>query len=130
MKIIDFDRKGNVVRFYLGKDDLDNWYGDDWDDAPYEYNAGTVYNDFISGTKDIAFPFDSMVLEPSCGTQNSWFCKDDMKERRVPCLIVVPKEVYRESCWDDSFSRYVGADGIEKYYFGDKMEADDGEDGL
>ena len=28
MKIIDFTRKGNVVRFYLGEDNLENWYGE------------------------------------------------------------------------------------------------------
>ena len=40
-EIIDFERKGNVVRFYLGKNG-EQW-GDDWDDAPYEHNAGKVY---------------------------------------------------------------------------------------
>ena len=29
MKIIDFEKKGNVVRFYLGDNDLKEWYGDD-----------------------------------------------------------------------------------------------------
>ena len=29
MKIIDFDKKGNIVRFYLGIDSIENWYGDD-----------------------------------------------------------------------------------------------------
>lgn len=32
MKIIDFERKGNLVRFYLGDDDLAEWYGDDWNE--------------------------------------------------------------------------------------------------
>ena len=78
MKIIDFEKKGNVVRFYLGEQ-TENWgwtnpeykdytgktptwlkpsdryYGDDWDDKPYEHNAGTVYGEFIKGYKDIAF---------------------------------------------------------------------------
>ena len=35
MKVIDFERKGNVIRFYLGKDDLTEWWGDDWNDTPY-----------------------------------------------------------------------------------------------
>lgn len=43
MKIIDFERKGNLVRFYLGDDDLVEWYGDDWNDTPYEHNAERVY---------------------------------------------------------------------------------------
>lgn len=45
MKIIDFERKGNLVRFYLGDDDLEEWYGDDWNDTPYEHNAGQVYDE-------------------------------------------------------------------------------------
>ena len=31
MKIIDFDEKGNVVRFYLGDDNCEDYWGDDWD---------------------------------------------------------------------------------------------------
>ncbi|MCR2051054.1 hypothetical protein NSB25_27950 [Acetatifactor muris] len=37
MKIIDWERKGNVVRFALGKDGLDDWDGDDWYKTPYEH---------------------------------------------------------------------------------------------
>ena len=29
MKIGDFDRKGNVIRFYLVKDDCNDYWGDD-----------------------------------------------------------------------------------------------------
>ena len=145
MKIIDFEKKGNVVRFYLGEKtedwgwtrsdyaingktpdwlkSSDTYYGDDWDDRPYEYNAGKVYAEFIKGYKDIAFNFDDLVLEPCCGTYNSSWCKDDMVARKVPCIIVVPKEVYKDS-WDDSFDIWVGADGIKKYYFGDEAETD------
>ena len=145
MKIIDFEKKGNVVRFYLGEKTedwgwtrsdytincktpdwlkpSDSYYGDDWDDRPYEHNAGQVYAEFIKGYKDIAFNFDDLVLEPCCGTYNSSWCKDDMVARKVPCIIVVPKEVYKDS-WDDSFDIWVGADGIKKYYFGDEVEID------
>ena len=62
MKIIDFERKGNVVRFFLGADDCFDYWGDDWDDAPYDCNAGTVYSRFVTGRKDVSFPFDSLVL--------------------------------------------------------------------
>ena len=44
MKIIDFECTGNVVRFYLGKDNEKDYHGDDWNDTPYECNAGTVYS--------------------------------------------------------------------------------------
>jgi hypothetical protein len=64
MKIIDFERRGNVVRLYIGNDDLAEWWGDDWNDRPYEHNAGRVYDQYVAGHVDIAFPFDSLVLEP------------------------------------------------------------------
>lgn len=123
MKIIDFARKGNVVRFYLGEDNLKEWYGDDWNDTPYEHNAGQVYDEYISGVKDIAFPFDSLVLEPQDdwhNNGNSPWCKDDMRDRTVPCIIVIPKEKIHD--WQDVFTFYVGMDDIQKFYFGDKME--------
>lgn len=144
MKIIDFEKKGNVVRFYLGEKTADwgwtnpeykdytgktpNWlkpsdryYGDDWDDKPYEHNAGTVYGEFIKGHKDIAFDFDDFVLEPCDGEWNSPWCKDDMAARRVPCIIVVPKLAV-ESSWNTDFKYWVADDCVKKYYFGDELE--------
>lgn len=121
MKIIDFVKKGQSVRFLLGDDALENWYGDDWNDVPYEHNAGTVYDEFTKGYIDITFDFDDLVLEPSDDwSDNSSYCKNDMRDRRVPCVIVVPKAM-ADTSWDDRFSRWVGADGVKKFYFGDKM---------
>lgn len=121
MKIIDFKKKGNVVRFYLGKDSLKEWWGDDWDDAPYEYNAGQVCDEFVAGHSDVFFNFDNLVLEPSDGTNDSGYSKQDMVDRKVPCLIVVPKELADDS-WYSDFQHWVGAAGIKKYYFGDEIE--------
>lgn len=122
MKIIDFKKKGNVVRFFLGADDLEKWWGDDWNDTPYEYNAGLVYSQFESGHRDITFPFDSLVIEPCEGVTNSEWCKDDMVARRVPCIIVVPKELADDDWCGQDFAHWVGVDGVQRYYFGDKME--------
>lgn len=128
MKIIDFYKKGNVVRFYLGEDDLAKWWGDDWNDSPYDYNAGEVYDQYVSGYRDIAFAFDDMVLEPCDGILNCEWCKEDMIKRRVPCIIVVPKEIEDESWYGRDFAHWVGVDGIKKYYFGDEMEPEKMED--
>lgn len=124
MKIIDFSKKGNVVRFFLGKDELQEWYGDDWNDRPYEHNAGEVYEQFVSGYRDISFPFDSLVIEPCEGTCNSEWCKDDMIARMIPCIIVVPPEIVNKSWYGNDFKHWIGVDGIQQYYFGDKMEAE------
>lgn len=124
MKIIDFERKGNVVRFFLGADDCFDYWGDDWDDAPYDYNAGQVYDRYVTGHKDVYFAFDSLVLEPESNRYNSRCTKEDMKKRKIPCIIVVPKEIH-EDTWNDSFSQFVGADGIQRFYFGDPMEPDE-----
>lgn len=124
MKIIDFEKKGNVVRFYLGVDDNEDYKGDDWNDTPYECNADKVYEEYIVGHRDIAFPFDFSVLEPKdLEWQNSsrW-CKNDMKARKVPCIIAVPKP---DDWHDDEFDRYVGDKKTIKFYLGDKMELAD-----
>ena len=123
MKIIDFKRKGNVVRFYLGKDSLKDWYGDDWDDVPYEHNAEQVYSEFVSDLADIAFPFESLVLEPQDdwhNNGNSEYCKNDMVARKVPCIIVVPSNLVED--YNENFYHYVSMDGVTKIYFGDNIE--------
>lgn len=123
MKIIDFEKHGDVVRFYLGADDCKDYWGDDWDDAPYEHNAGPVYKGYIQDYVDCVFPFDGYVLEPCSGTYNSRWSKQDMIERKVPCIIYVPKKVadYR---WEDSFDYWVGYkfNDIIRFYFGDRLE--------
>ena len=128
MKVIDFEKKGQTVRLYLGEDDLTDWYGDDWDDAPYEHNAGRVYNEFIAGYTDMVFDFDDAIAEPKDEWRyqhNSPFSKDMMRQRLVPCIIVLPKalveaqDIYIQS---EEYTFWVGWDGAIKIYFGDHMD--------
>lgn len=147
-QIIDFERKGNVVRFYLGEktpdwgwtrpdykdcfgktpdwlQPCDKYYGDDWDDRPYEHNAGRVYGEFIKGYRDIAFDFDDLVVEPCNGYNNSEWSKDDMVDRKIPCLVVIPKNILEEKgleSWQvDDFECAITMDGAIKFYFGDEL---------
>jgi len=115
-QIIDFEKKGNIVRFYFGINGKQ--WGDDWNDTPYEHNAGQVYDEYVTNRKDISFDFDDLVLEPCDGEMNSRWCKEDMIERRVPCLIVVPKKLSEQN-WSTDFAYWVSVDGIKKYFFGD-----------
>ena len=121
MKIIDWERKGNLVRFYLGDNDCTDYHGDDWNDSPYDCNAGTVYREYIKGHRDVVFPFDSLVLEPCDGEMNCRFCKDDMVEGIVPCIIVVPGRL-ADTSYDDSYRYWAGCKGVKAYYFNDPME--------
>lgn len=119
-KIIDFERKGNVIRFYLGADTCEDYWGDDWDDRPYDCNAGTVCDEYVTHITDVAIPYDCLVLEPSSEWEggNSNYSKKDMKKRIVPCILIVPAELAKES-WDERFTHWIGADGVKKIYFGD-----------
>lgn len=120
MKIIDLERKGNVIRFALGSDDLtpDDWGGDDWDDAPYEHNAGPEL--FATEKRvDVAFGYNVEILE-ACNDYhyrgNSPFCKDDFKERKAPMLIIDPTgdAIY--------YSQSLGNENLFKIYMGDTFE--------
>ena len=81
MKIIDFVLYGNGFGLYLGADDCEDYWGDDWDDAPYEHNAGEVYQRYRQGYVEFTFPLCN-------GYFNSPFSKEDMKNRKVPCLTI------------------------------------------
>lgn len=124
MKIIDFEKKGNMVRFYLGANDIKEYHGDDWGDCPYEHNAGTVYDEYVLGYVDVTFDFDALVLEPQDDWRNrgnSLYCKDDMKARKVPCIIVVPENI--NDSWEDTFGYWVANEDVKKIYFGDSLNS-------
>ena len=148
MKIIDFKRKGNVIRFFLGEKTKDwgwtrpdykdytgktpDWlkpsdiyYGDDWNDRPYEHNAGQVYDEFVRSHLDVNCKYDDLVLEPCSGELNSSYSKDDMRDRKVPCIIIVPKEVIDEDeelYYETSFGYWNNSNDsrIIRYFFGDE----------
>lgn len=146
LQVIDFDVKGNAIKLTLGcPDESGDWtnhdwsadwtsykpeasasyYGDDWNDRPYEHNAGPVYEWFEKGKPLIIhFPYDYCVAEPCDGESNSRWCKDDMVARKVPCLVIVPADVTAEDKdWlYGGFSHWVANDRTIKIYFGDTVE--------
>lgn len=120
MKIIDFARKGNLVRFYLGKDTDPDRKGDDWDTVPYG-NAAKVEEKYICGIADIVFPFGTLVLEPSSGTIESQYSKNDLLSGRVPCIVVVPEHMVR-TIDAGCFSEWCLRKNVLKFYFGDQLQ--------
>ena len=119
-KIIDFEKKGNVVRFYFGTDD--EYYGDEWGSIPYEGNAGKVGKDFIIRIVDVAFSYEYTVVEPAddvsyeCGSP---YCKRDMKNGDVPCILLIPDEI---AGYEKTFLQYVGSQRVLKIYFNDTRD--------
>lgn len=102
LKLIDVATKGNLVRLYFGEYDekTDTWagaaageqpYGDDWDDAPYEDNAGTVYDRFIKSTVDVAVQWEYEVTEPFAGR---YFTREELFERKMPFISIVTNPDY------------------------------------
>lgn len=121
MKIIDFFKIGNVVRFYLGDDDDNKYWGDDWSDYPYECNAGEVYDEFIKGYLDIAFDVDHIVVEPQDGCYGSSnLSKEDFKNHKCPCIAVNNRNEL--PLFSNNFNTVVTNKTSIKFYFDDSLE--------
>ena len=116
MKIIDFLKYGNEIRLYYGEDDCNDYWGDDWDDAPYEHNAGQVYSEYIKGYVEFAFPLDFTIIEPSDSYVNSPYSKEAMKNRKVPCITISngnKLNIYFEDDTDSTFKAIAGFGGVQ-----------------
>ena len=124
MKIIDFETKGNVIQFSLGKDDCDDYWGDDWNDRPYEHNAGSVYDHYVAGTARIYVDWNYDVLIPENDwhyQMNSPFSKEDFKNREAPCVVIYKP---KDNGWsfDSTYSTAVLSERATRFYFNDHME--------
>jgi hypothetical protein len=78
LKIIDFYISGDQMKLYLGKPDCEDYWGDDWNDRPYEHNAGRVYDEFVEDTVIVNFLGENEYLTEACeGMTNSPYSKED-----------------------------------------------------
>ena len=124
LKVIDFQRKGNVIRFYLGKKipfwgwtkpghgkPSDTFYGSDWDVAPYRDNADPVNPQFVYGHYDIYVPFDFVVADP---TDYS----DENGPVRISKNALVNREMPAIEIYDHPICQY----SLCEFYIGDELE--------
>ena len=85
-------------------------------------DPGIVYERFVIDTLDLAIPFDSLVIEPCNGVVNCGYSKEDMKVRRVPCLLIVPASVTEGKEWvGEDFQYWIGNAQAFRIYFGDDI---------
>ena len=126
LKIIDFERKGNVIRFYLGKKipfwgwtkpgrgkPSDTFYGYNWDVAPYQHNAWSVDHKFVYGHYDIYVPFDLIVADPG----DYWD-----KNENGPVRISKNALVNREMPAIEIFDNHMCYNSLCELYIGDELE--------
>lgn len=123
LKIIDFETFGNVIKLYLGDINDNEYWGDDWDDRPYEHNAGEVYQGYIKGQIEIAFPSFISVCDPKDDWHyncNSPFSKEDFKNVKAPCLVIVDNS--EEQYYDCCYVEHVGDRSAWQLYYNDTIE--------
>lgn len=90
MKIIDFKMYGNVIKLYLGDDQTNDYWGDDWNDRPYEHNAEEVYDRYVVDTIDLPIKSKYCVTTPEYDYTyrgNSPYSKEDFKNG-VPFMVI------------------------------------------
>lgn len=84
--LIDVCIRGNGIRLYFGSA-VEPITGDDFDDVPYEHNAGIVYSEYVNFYMDALIPFNWQVTDPAgeldCYT-NSQYCRNDFKTGEIP----------------------------------------------
>lgn len=91
-EIIDIDSAGNLLKLKLGFNG--SQWGDDWDDIPYEANAGSVYDEYVKDTQSVVYDIDYIVMPYSdyhhlTNTDKSMF---DFVERKIPYYYVTKRE--------------------------------------
>ena len=91
-ELIDCKIKGNMVRLYLGKNGKQ--WGDDWNDKPYEHNAGRVYDEYVEKIADISIKFEYEVNEPAdfAKDSNSEFRREDFIKGKIYAFTVINPE--------------------------------------
>jgi len=80
---------------YFTTQNLKDQWGDDWNDAPYEHNAGEPYGDRDGRWKIIKVAFEGDFDSPCSAVANSRWSVEDINRGNVPWLET--SRYYRES---------------------------------
>lgn len=65
---------------------LEDQWGDDWNDAPYEHNAGSPYTGGVHDGHIECVYFQAALLTPDDGLLNSNYSVEDLNARKFPWL--------------------------------------------
>lgn len=97
-----------MTLYFTELDDVTKQWGDDWDDKPYEHNAGTPYTEdynkeemYVKDGKGYYPPIDIYkivvdadynIITPRTNQLNSPYCVKDINECVVPWLTITDKD--------------------------------------
>lgn len=89
--LIDIEQRGHLLKLYFGNDN--DYWGDDWNDTPYEHNSEIVYDKYVKAIMYVAIPFEYDIITPEedyTYRGNSPFCKNDFKtnSNKYPYMII------------------------------------------
>lgn len=116
LKVIDFEIKGNQMILYLGKPECEDYWGDDWNDRPYDCNAGIVYDEYVVDSVVVNFMGEDHDLrEVSSLYFNAPFAKEDFKKGEPFAFLNIIEDTY------DSFrslqDRIFNNNTVKKFYY-------------
>lgn len=121
LKIIDFEISGRQMKLYLADPDCMDYWGDDWNDTPYEHNAGTVYCEFVRDTVVVNFPQDTDLRKACDGFTNSPWSKEDFKKGKSPFAYIVPP-YEADLSWNPHSRRFIGKNpNIRSFSYEEKI---------
>lgn len=111
---MDWEHDG-VLKLYFGDDSVEGWYGDDWDDYPWESNAGAVYDRFVDHvvTVDVAGVETSQLTESWRGCYG--VCRLDQRDRSYPLIILSDRP-------SEDWIAMLAGEGSRKIYMGDAKD--------
>ena len=100
-------------------DDFEHQWGDDWDDAPYEHNAGEPYNTWSEliedneniwkrkwknhqiDLKEVYYRIPYINYLPYEGHENSPYSVEDINKKKVPWLHTKKYDIYAGTSFED-----------------------------
>lgn len=99
--LIDFCDRGNGIRLYFGSS-VELITSDDWNDVPYEHNAGIVYSEYVNFYVDVLIPFRWQITDPTSELDqytNSQYCRNDFKTGDPPLFWTVDQTNERDNVY-------------------------------
>lgn len=106
---IDQSMNHSSVVYFSQSEPGDVW-GDDWNDAPFEHNAGIPYEEFAPFVTFVAFD----LILPNTEFVNSYYSVEDLNQKKFPWV--------REEIYQEDKKLYAGASVKEFIELMDELE--------